>query len=176
MVRKILVVLLLLISTIGFSQSVDVDVDKYKALFTVNFVKFIGWTEANKKGDFVIGVLKNENIANKITTNTKGKKVGYQDIIVKHFKHIADVEDCQVLYVAVNQYLNVKNITKIKVATCATPTLIITETINGTSVGSMINFVIIDNKLNFEIDIENIESSGLKISSTLKSLNNAIVK
>lgn len=172
--KKLLLVLFLFITSMSFAQQTDVN--KYKSLFTVNFIKFIGWTEENKKGDFVIGVVKSQNIADYITINTKGKQVGYQKFIVKNFNNIDEITDCQLLYISNNQYLNSKNIDKIKSKVSATPTLIITETNNGTNIGSMINFVIVDNKLRFEIDILNIESSGLKISNALRGLNNAIVK
>lgn len=174
--KKVLIVLLFLMSFVGVKSQERTDVDKYKALFTVNFARFIGWDDVNREGDFVIGVLKDATIARKISQNTTGKKFGFQEIVVKEFKKVDDITDCQMLYIGSSYYLNKKNMALIKPKISQTPTLIISEAKNGIVVGAMINFVVVDNKLRFEVDVENILNGGLQISNALTGLTNAIVK
>ena len=95
--RKILLILIFLVALpkIGFSQ-----VEKYKSVFTLNFIRYIGWPEDAKQGDFVIGVLKSPKIADWLTKQSAGKKFGYQNVVIKKFNSVEEVADCQVLYVS----------------------------------------------------------------------------
>ena len=170
--KKVLFLLLLVAST-GVIKAQDATLSKYKSLFTLNFIRYIGWADEAKEGDFVIGVLKNSSIASQLEKNVVGKKVGYQTIVIKEFKNVDEITNCNIIYVGesinyskhsntISQKLNNKN------------TLIITEDNNAISNGSMINFVIVDNKLKFEVSSTNATKSGLKFSNTLMALTNAI--
>jgi hypothetical protein len=55
-------------------------------------------------------------------------------------------------------------------------TLVITEDEEAIDAGSMINFVVRDQKLKFELSSNNATKSGLVFSNTLASLSNAIVR
>lgn len=172
--KKLLIVLLLFVSTFAQSYSQNANVDKYKALFTVNFIRFIGWTEENKQGDFVIGVINEKGIATELRKNVDGKKFGFQSFVVKDFKTIDEITNCNILYVSSSILMNKKN-TDLIASKVRKSTLIISETTSSNSL-SMINFVAVDDKLKFEINIATIEKSGLQISNSLTALNNAIVK
>lgn len=164
---------LLFSAIIGFTQ--ETDVAKYKAMFTLNFIRNIGWPEASKEGDFIIGVVKEINVAEHLKNQTVGKKFGYQNIVIKEFKSIEEVTDCQLLFVSKNLNFS-KNAELISQKLGGGNSLIVTESEGATNHGSMINFVIRDEKLKFEISSANAEKFGLKFSSSLTSLNNAIVK
>jgi len=170
---KKLVVLVLLVGIFGLGKAQERELAKFKSLFTLNFIRYIGWPEDATKGDFVIGVLKNSIMAEQLKENTIGKKFGYQNIVIKEFKNIEDISYCQILYIdesidyaksssAISAKINNKN------------SLIITEDKGAIVQGSMINFVVVDDKLKFEVSAANAEKSGLKFSNTLLSMNNAV--
>ncbi len=149
------------------------EVSKYKSIFTLSFIRYIGWPEEAKQGDFVIGVLKDREVANWLKSLSKGKKFGYQNVVIKEFKSPSDITDCQVLYVSdmVNMSKYASTIID-KIG--GKNTLIITEKDGATKYGGMINFVIKDNKLKFEIKKDNASKFGLPISSKLSAMNSAI--
>lgn len=170
--KKVLILLLVVISS-GVIKAQEVDLSKYKSLFTLNFIRYIGWPEEAKTGDFVIGVLKGGKMAEHLNKDVAGKKVGYQTIVVKEFSSIDKVTDCNIVFVsnkinytkhskAISEKLNNKN------------TLIITEVEGAILSGSMINFVVVGSKLRFEVSSYNANEFGLKFSSSLMSLTNAI--
>jgi len=168
-----LVILLVVVSSFGIGKVHSTEVTKYKSLFTLNFIRYIGWPEEAKQGDFVIGVLKNSEMAEQLKSNTVGKNFGYQKIIIKEFKSIEDVTDCQILFVS--EYINfTKHSEILSQKLNKNNSLIITEDKGAISNGSMINFVIIDNKLKFEVSAENAEKYGLKFSNNLLAMKNAI--
>ena len=171
--RKIIFLLLLMQSGVIFAQNAQVA--KYKAMFTLNFIRYVGWPDAATKGDFVIGVLKNKTVLTNLQSQTVGKKFGYQNIIVKEFKKIDDVTDCQILFISSNINFS-KNAVLLKQKLKGANSLIITDSEGSIRHGSMINFVVRDNKLKFEISSTNAAKFGLKFSKSLTSLSNAIVK
>ena len=76
---------------------------KYKALFIYNFTKHIEWPANAKTGDFVIGVVGNNDVFNNISAIATGKKSGSQNIVVKKFKSVEEVTDCHILFVGMGQ-------------------------------------------------------------------------
>lgn len=172
--KRILIVVLAFLS-IGTLKAQDAETDKYKSLFTLNFIRYVDWPEAAKKGDFVIGVVKNSSLAKNLRTKSEGKKFGYQNIVVKEFKKIEDVTDCQILYVSgTNSYL--KNSATLASKLQNKNSLIITESEGAIDKGAMINFVIVDNKLKFELSEQNAKSFGLGFSNSLTAMASAITK
>jgi hypothetical protein len=170
---KKVVVLVLLLASIGISKAQEVELAKVKSLFTLNFIRYIGWPAEATQGDFVIGVLKNSVMANQLKEKTVGKKFGYQTIVIKEFRNVDEITNCQILYVdGIVNYA--KNAAVISGKLNNNHSLIITEDADAINKGSMINFVIVEDKLKFEVSAANAEKSGLKFSNTLLSMNNAI--
>ncbi|NPA36463.1 MAG: YfiR family protein [Chlorobi bacterium] len=168
MKKLLLVIAILILPLFAHSQ-----VTKYKAVFTINFIRYIGWPDEAKKGDFVIGVLKDSEFAEFLKSLAKGRKFGFQDVVVKEFSSVDEITYCQVLYIPKTVNLS-KNAGKIIDKLGGKNTLIITEKEGATKYGSMINFVIRDNKLKFEVHDENAARLGLQISSKLGNMASAI--
>jgi len=171
--KKFLSVLIAILGLMVFKANSQTDVNKYKSLFTINFMKYIDWPEAAKQGDFVIGVLKNDALADILASQTNGKKFGYQNIVVKKFSSIDEVTDCQILYIS--QLVNYnKNAEIVGAKLKKSNSLIITESNGAVNNGSMINFVVRDEVLKFEISETNAQQYGLAFSSSLTSMTHAI--
>ncbi|MCT4586526.1 MAG: YfiR family protein [Carboxylicivirga sp.] len=146
---------------------------KFKSVFTLSFIRHVGWTESAKKGDFVIGVVRDKEISDWLTKLSTGKKFGFQNVVIKEFKSPEDVVDCQVVYVSSNVNFG-KHAATIVNKVNGGSTLIITESEGACNSGSMINFVVRDDKLKFEIHKANAAKFGLQISSKLEGMKNAI--
>ncbi|WP_291855926.1 YfiR family protein [Marinilabilia sp.] len=168
--RKFYLMLALLITMPVLMQG---QVAKYKAVFTLNFIRYIGWPEAARQGDFVIGVLQDSDIARRISQQTGGKKFGFQDVVVKEFNSLEEVTDCQVLFISDSFSLS-RNATQIK-QKLGNNSLIVTESEGATEYGAMINFVVRNEVLKFEIHKGNASGNGLQISSRLENMSSAIV-
>lgn len=153
-------------------QSKAGEIEKYKSLFTINFIRYVGWPEESKQGDFVIGVMKNSLLASELKSQTTGKKFGFQTIVIKEFNNIDEVSDCQILYVSQGVSF-ARNAVELK-NRVGKNTLIISEDNGAISKGSIINFVVVDDLLKFEVSPTNAQDNGLTLSSALVSMKNAI--
>lgn len=139
--------------------------EKFKALFIYNFTKYIEWPSTNGQ-HFVIMVLGDSPIVTDLSSIAQVKKVGSSAITVKKIQSIAEVSDCQILYVSGNKSRLVPDlIARIQ----GKNILLITDDLIGKS-GFGINFIVKDGKQAFEVSKANIESNGLKINSGLLAL------
>ena len=164
------VLLLLMLSCIAYTAQAQLA--KSKAMLTLSFIRYLGWSDAARQGDFVIGVLRDKELASWLTSQSQGKKFGFQDVVIKNFKSVAEVEDCQVLYVSSNvSFSRNANTLLDKVGK---DTLIITEEEGATTGGSMINFVIREDKLRFELHKRNAAISNIQFSQKLENMTAAI--
>jgi hypothetical protein len=171
MMKKLLLIIslgMLILASDTFAQEA-----KFKATFTLNFIRYIGWPEDATKGDFVIGVLRNKEIADHMREQSAGKKFGFQDVVIKEFKNVEEISKCQVIYVS--SMVNIsKNAATIIQKAGGKNVLLITETEGAASHGAAINFVIRDEKLKFELSKSNASKYGLQLSSKLESMASAI--
>jgi hypothetical protein len=168
--KKVLLALTLVI--LFASQSASAQEAKFKATFTLNFIRYIGFPEEATKGDFVIGVLRSKEIADHLREQSAGKKFGFQDVVIKEFKTAEEISGCQVVFVS--SFANFsKNASTIQ-QRAGKNALIVTEAEGATSNGAIINFVVRDEKLKFEIHKANATKAGLQISSKLEGMASAI--
>ncbi len=171
--KKFLIVLAVLFGMFS-ANAQEAELNKYKTLFTMNFLRYFGWPSESTEGDFIIGVVRNKFLAGELRTKTGGKKFGYQTIKIVDFSSVDDITSCQILYV--DQSANYSKNADLISQKTGKGTLIITETPGAITKGSVINFVIVDDKLKFEISQDNADNKGLKVNSALLSMNNAIQK
>ncbi|MBP8850172.1 MAG: YfiR family protein [Breznakibacter sp.] len=170
MKRLLLLLAILFTGVLAHSQEV-----KYKASFTLNFIRYIGWPEEQTKGEFVIGVLKNKPLAKLLTEQSTGKKFGFQDIVIKEFATPAEVTKCQVLYVGSSVSLSKYGAELIQ--NCGGKQfLLIAESEGATDKGAIINFVLVNDVLKFELSAANASKMGLTYSSKLSTMSSAINK
>lgn len=164
--------LILLLGIVMMPILAEAQVAKFKAMFTLNFIRYIGWPDNSKQGDFVIGVIRDKEIADWLRELSAGKKFGFQDVVVKEYKSAEEVGNCQVIYVSANANYS-RNAATIQ-SKAKNGTLIITEAENATNSGSMINFVVREEKLKFELHKGNAGKNGIQFSNKLETMSNAI--
>ncbi len=170
--NKVILSILLVLTCFAHRAEAQDQLTKPKALLTLSFIRYLGWSESARQGDFVIGVIRDRDLANMLTNQSAGKKFGFQDVVVKNFKSVAEVEDCQVIYVSHN--VNFGKNAPALLDKVGKDTLIITEEEGAVKNGSMINFVIRESKLRFELSKQNAAVSNIQFSQKLTDMTAAI--
>lgn len=163
-----------LLLTLGSgSAAAQAELAKPKAMLTLSFIRYMGWSDEARQGDFVIGVVKDRELADWLKTQSEGKKFGFQNVVIKTFKSVQEAEDCQVLYVSRN--VSYSRSAAALLDKVGKDTLIITEEEGAIKSGSMINFVVRDSKLRFELSKSNAAISNIQFSQKLLDMTAAIV-
>ena len=164
--KKILAtVIALLFASVAYMQTT---IPKAQTLFIYNFSRLIEWPANYRSGPFVIGVLGASEVTVELEAYTKGKKVGAQDISIIRYKTPQEITTCHILFVP---FSKTKQVPEILGILNGKSTLIITEKAGALDEGSAINFVILQDKMKFELKPENAVKFGIKFSSKLQEMS-----
>jgi hypothetical protein len=139
-----------------------------KAAFLYNLTKFIEWPQGvldDPAAPFNIGVLGESPMyaaVSAISENTiKDHKLN-----IKHLTPESDLENCQILFID----RTVNEVDKILYRLNGQKTLIVGEMQDFNQIGGLVNFIIINNRIGFEINQKRAEQAGFTISSKLLAL------
>lgn len=167
----VLSLLLLLLFNVGNSQKAR-STHEIHAMMVYNFMKYIDFPYS-ERSEFVIGIIGDEDTYKTMSDWYNGKGfTGGRTIRIIKYDHVSDINEINdVTFLTKNNSSEHKQIfDKLK----DTSTLLISARNGLGRKGSVINFVIIGNKLTFEINEEQAKLHNLKISSTLLHLGKKI--
>lgn len=141
---------------------------KVKATFIYNFTKYIEWPSDHKTGNFIIGVMGNQNFYNELSQFFATKRLGSQIYEIKLYNKAADITGkCHLLFIPSNYSGSISElVAKVK----GKSTLVVTDKPGLAKQGAAINFVSVENKQKFELNKNNAEKNNLKVSTSLQSL------
>jgi len=138
-----------------------------KASYIYNFAKLIDWPDEDKKGNFIIGVMGGSSMYQQLITKYNGKTIGSQHIEIRKISNSHNFSVCHVLFVD-NDYSSSLNEVIDRVQ--GESTLLISHNKGALAMGAVINFVVVEDNLKFELSVSNAEKQDLFVGSTLKSL------
>lgn len=164
-IQKTLAVLFVFSSTFLFAQEKPIH-EVYGAM-VYNFTKYVQWPDHAEGGEFVIGIVGNNDLFTTLNTWYGGKPRGGKTYVIKKFNSAAEVTNCHVVFIDKSksgEFEAVNNKVKGK------GTLLITDKAGLGEKGSGINFKNIDNKLKFELNQRALEASNLKVAGALTSM------
>ena len=137
------------------------------AAMVYNFIKYVQWPDEGEGGEFVVGVIGDDNVFNTLKQWYDGKPKGSKKYVIKKLASAAESSGCQVVYVGKSKN---KEFETIKASTLGKSILTVTDGNGMGQKGSCINFKVIDGKLKFELNQGTVSGSNLKISSQLSSM------
>jgi hypothetical protein len=163
--KKPILVMLLAAATMVNAQ--DRPTHEIHAAMLFNFIKYVQWPNEGEAGEFVVGVIGDDNVFNTLNQWYNGKPKGSKKYVIKKLSSADESSTCQVVYVGKSknkEFDNVKN------SISGKSVLTITDGNGLGQKGSCINFKVIDGKLKFELNQATVTSSNLKVSSQLSSM------
>jgi hypothetical protein len=137
------------------------------AAMLYNFIKYVQWPNESDAGEFVVGVIGDENVFNTLKAWYDGKPKGTKKYVIKKLTSPDDANSCQVVYIGRAKN---KDFEAIKSSVAGKSILTITDGNGMGEKGSSINFKVVDGKLKFELNQATVSSSNLKVSTQLSSM------
>jgi hypothetical protein len=165
--RTSILLILSIFITIGTGVAQDRPPHEIHAAMLYNFIKYVQWPNEGEAGEFVVGVIGDDNVFNTLKQWYDGKPKGSKKYVIKKLSSPAESSDCQVVYVGKSKN---KDFDTIKTNTTGKSILTITDGNGLGQKGSCINFRVVDGKLKFELNQATVNGSNLKISSQLSSM------
>lgn len=165
--KRVFTVVMLIFACYVCGLSQIANVHQAQSLFIYNFSRLIQWPAGNQSGDFVIGVIGNDNLYNSLNTYVANKKVGTQPIVIKKFDNPESLTRCHIIFVG-NSKVAVFDEVLSRVR--GTNSLIITEKKGMINMGSAIDFFMDQDKLKFVINSVNAQKYNLTVSKSLEDM------
>ncbi|MBL4656202.1 MAG: YfiR family protein [Bacteroidia bacterium] len=167
MLIKVIVLFLFLQLGNGYDRPQVVDEYDLKAAYLYNFTNYITWNDMDTSKKFIIGVIGDSPIIEPLLDIVNERSYYNKEIVIKKYNKYNEIGYCHILFIPesekekqeyILQGIQNKNM------------LTIAETRGAATNGVCINFFLKDNKLRFEINLEAVYKSKLKISSQLLKL------
>ncbi len=174
------------------SQSAQYKEYEIKAAFIYNFLKFVDWPEEKMAGggnQIVVGII-GEDPFGAATDIFKDKKVEERNVVIKRFEGIEQLKKtaekgkpanekpealktCHLLFICPSEQKQAREIIDI---VGKDGVLTVGDTSGFIESGGVINFMLEENKIRFDINLTAAEKAGLKIRSQLLRLAKKVVK
>jgi hypothetical protein len=164
-----------------------------KAAFLYNFIKFVDWPEektSDSNEPIIIGIIGKDPFG-RVFEPIKNKKVKNRIVVIKRFKSFESIQKlgehdkaefdrninylrkCHLLFVCSSEKDKVKEVLALVKDHSV---LTVADTKGFLESGGIINFLMEDKKVHFEINVTAAKKSKLKISSKLLRLAKRVVK
>ena len=172
--RLLITMVVLILPSVGFdAQAQDSSGSSeylIKAGFIYNFANLVQWPSnafAQPDSPIVIGILGEDPFGTILDRVLAGKRVNGRAFLVKRLKSVLDLKECHIVFVSSSELTHLAEaIHSVK----GMPILTIGEIPGFAKRGGIINLVLEDNKVRFEVNVEAAKEADLNISSRLLAL------
>ena len=145
-----------------------------KAAFLYNFAKFVDWpSTAFRAGQnsLVICVVGEDPFGAALDEPIKGQSIGGRNLVVRRLKQIHRDETCHLAFISRSERDNLGQLLSV---IKGSPFLTVGDDGNFIDQGGMINLVVEERKVRFEVNLEAVDRAGLKISPELLRLAKSV--
>ncbi|NML13759.1 YfiR family protein [Azohydromonas caseinilytica] len=176
--RPVLLLLTGMLGLLGLLPAGAQPVAEYqvKAAFLVKFGSYVEWPAAvfeSRESPFVIGVVAPDAVADEVERAASAATVEGRPVQVRRLERADVPGGTHLLFIARSH--NGQLADTLALAR-GRPLLTVTESEQALALGGMINFVIVDNKVRFDIALAPAEASQLKISARLLSVARRVLR
>jgi hypothetical protein len=173
----LLAVFLLLLARSTQRTGAQTTAEEYrvKAAFLFHFAQLVDWPPEAQTGtdnSLILCTLGEDPFQGALEGTIAGKAVGNRVMRIRHLGEPQNLQACQILFLGKAQS---KRIPLLVTNLHNAPVLTVGETAGFLDAGGMIDFLLEDNKLRFEVNLKAAESADLKIGSRLLVLAQRVV-
>jgi len=140
--------------------------DGVKAAFIYNFAKFVEWPAAafaSPASPLTVGFIGGGGLADSFEQNSKGKNANGRDFVVKRLSGVAEVEQCQMIYIA-----DAAQVDAVTAALKGKAVLIVGDPENLLDSGGAIRFIKEGAKVVFDLNLTAAAQAGLKVDPKIQ--------
>lgn len=145
-----------------------------KGAFLYNFTHFIDWPDAAFATDtspLTIGIL-GKNPFGAALNSLNGQKVKNRKILVKTLSSAEGARECHLVFISASEE---GQLYRILAALKQNPVLTVSDIKDFAASGGMINFITLEDKIRFEINLREAQAAKLKLSSQLLKLARDVI-
>lgn len=144
-----------------------------EAVYLYQFGRFVQWPDGSAVAQdaFPICVVGRDPFGHSLDSTISGEKIGNVPLRADRIGDLNDVKHCRILYISASEE---SNLDALLAKASSSSVLTVSDLPDFESHGGMIQFVVEDNRVRFEINVAVAQKSGLKISSQLLKVAAAV--
>jgi hypothetical protein len=149
---------------------------RVKAAYIFKFAGYVEWPEgafSQPDTPVTVAVFGDDEMAAELAQITAGRAIDGRPVRIKKTRDPDAAADAHMLFVGRAEIARLPQLAK---HVRAKPVLILTDAQGALDQGSMINFLLIQQRVKFEISLEEAERRGLKLSSRLLAVAHNVRK
>jgi hypothetical protein len=140
---------------------------RVKAAYLYKFAGYVDWPPTAFHGGsdpLVIGVIGDDALARELERLVEGRRSSGRTVLVRRIEEPTEPGNAHLLFVGRSHADRTAEVVE---ALHLRPVLVVTESPRSMGHGAMINFVLEEGRVRFEVDLDAVERSGLGLSSRL---------
>jgi YfiR/HmsC-like len=148
---------------------------RVKAAFLYKFAGYVEWPPhvfSNAETPMAIGVVDADALADELAEVVVGRTVDGRSVTVRKIRRGESTAGLQILFIGGS---DAARIAAVLASVKGQPILTVTESENAIAMGANINFVIVGDKVRFDIAPRQAESQNLKISARMLAVARKII-
>ena len=139
-----------------------------KAAYLCRLGSFVDWPQSVLNDEqFTIAVMDDDGVGAELEHLLPHQKIKNRRIQLRRVTSVREVADAQILYVGPSHRVG---LSQIVASTTGRPVLLVTSQEAALDAGSMVNFVMVEHRVRFEISMDASARSNLTIGSELLSV------
>jgi hypothetical protein len=172
----ILALLFFLLASLLHAQQQKASEYEVKATYLYNFGRFVQWSTgavAAKSDSFPICVIGQDPFGAALDAILSGESIDGKAVVAKRVAKPQDAMSCRVLYVSMSEDSRLK---EVLAGLNKAGVLTVSDIPQFSQRGGMIQFVLVGNKIRFEVNLTSAQDAGLTLSSDLLKVAVAVRK
>lgn len=160
----------------SYTQQRNASEYEVKATYLYNFGRFVHWSaDASfaKNESFPICVIGQDPFGTTLDTILSGETIEGRPVVAKRVSKPQDALDCRILYISLSENARLK---ETLAGLDKAGVLTVSDIPQFSERGGMIQFVLVGNKIRFEVNLTSAQDAGLTMSSDLLKVATAVRK
>jgi hypothetical protein len=158
------------------AHSQAISADQVKAAYLYNFAKFVEWpqeTFPDATAPIHFCLLNDPSIGSELSQIVKDKRISGRSIVVVPIQTGEQGRSCQILFISTAQNWQVEHILKVLQGASV---LTVGETTGFVEQGGIVNFVVQDDQVHFQVNHRAATQSRLRMSARLLSVAKRVIE
>jgi hypothetical protein len=142
-----------------------------EAAYLYKFGPFVTWPNPPPSNAFAICILGRDPFEHTLDATISGEAIGGKKLVATRISSPQEASQCRILFISSSEESRLKSILA---ALNKLPVLTVSDILNFTDRGGMIQFVLDNGRVRFEVNLTSAEQAGLTLSSQLLKVASAV--
>lgn len=158
----------------GEARATGISQQQVEAAYLYKFGGYVTWpdnTFAAPDSPIVIGVAQADALAEELTALVAGHTIGNRPVVVRRIRDGGPLTGVHILFIGDSKSAEANDLIE---ASRGRPILVVTEGVDGLDAGGAVSFVVVDDRVRFDVSLDAVQQNGLKLSALLLSVAHTV--